>query len=149
MDERQKLHSDRIGQPIGLYSHGFLAPSHGSDLYVAGQLSVGVDGNSVGAGDFEIQMRQVFANFGAVLAAASLTFDHVVKFTTYLVNPDDIDNFYAVRAGLFPDLFSQPDYPPNTLLVVRRLVRPEFLIEVEGVARELPASAVVSGIPAS
>lgn len=146
MADRQQLHSDRLGQPIGLYSHGFLAPSHGSDLYVAGQLSVGTNGEVVAPTDFEAQMRQVFANFAAVLAAASLTFDHVVKFTTYLISPDDIENFYAVRARLFPELFSQPEYPPNTLLVVQRLVRPEFRIEVEGVAREMAATAVVTGI---
>lgn len=148
MKDREILQSDQLGQPIGLYSHAFLAQPQGKELYVAGQLAVGTSQEVIGTDDFETQMQQVFANFGAVLQAAGFTFDHVVKFTTYLTSAGDIDHFYAVRARLFPDLFTQPDYPPNTLLVVQRLVQPEFLIEVEGIAREIPAPAVVTGIQA-
>jgi len=39
-----------------------------------------------------------------------------------------------VRGELFPSLFSGPDYPPNTLLIIDGLVRKEFLIEVEAMA---------------
>jgi hypothetical protein len=39
------------------------------------------------------------------------------------------------RAALFPKLFKGPLYPPNTLLMVDRLVKAEFLIEVEAVVR--------------
>jgi enamine deaminase RidA (YjgF/YER057c/UK114 family) len=41
----------------------------------------------------------------------------------------------SARAELFPKLFPAGAYPPNTLLVIERLVRPEFLIEVEAIAR--------------
>lgn len=145
MTERPLLRTDRIGQPIGLYNHGFVCEGVERTLYVAGQLSVGADQESVGAGDFEAQVKQVFANFGAVLEAAGMTFDDVVKFTTYLVDPDHIAEFYRVRAGLFPALFTGTDYPPNTLLTIRRLVRPEFLVEVEGVAVSAGRVSVVKG----
>ncbi|MBX6388610.1 MAG: RidA family protein [Frankia sp.] len=148
MPERPHLRTDKIGDPIGLYSHGFVADGVTRTLHVAGQLSVGTDGASVGEGDFDAQFRQVFANFGAVLAAAGLTFDDVVKFTTYLVAPEHIDDFYRVRAEVFPTLFTTTDYPPNTLLTIRRLVRPEFLIEVEGVAVSAARISVVRGVPA-
>jgi enamine deaminase RidA (YjgF/YER057c/UK114 family) len=36
---------------------------------------------------------------------------------------------------VFPKLFPAGKYPPNTLLVVNRLVKPEFLIEIEAIAR--------------
>ena len=39
------------------------------------------------------------------------------------------------RAAVFPKLFPGGKCPPNTLLVVNRLVKPEFLIEVEAIAR--------------
>jgi len=148
MTERSLLHTDRLGQPIGLYSHGFAADDVHRTLYVAGQLAVGADQASVGAGDFDAQVGQVFANFGAVLGAAGMTFDHVVKFTTYLVDPEHFAEFYRVRAGLFPTLFTGPDYPPNTLLTVTRLVRPEFLVEVEGVAVSSRRISAVRGGPA-
>lgn len=128
-----------LGQPIGLYSHGALVPRAAALLFVAGQLSVDTAGTTVGAGDLERQMRQVFANVNAVLEEAHMTFSNVLKFTTYLVDADDVEGFYEVRARLFSTLFGGQHYPPNTLLVVQRLVRPEFLIEVEAVAGDFSA----------
>src|SRR5690348_15828287 len=135
--------SEKLGQPLGMYSHGFLSINNQRTLYVAGQLSAAPDGSSVGVGDFDAQFRQVFHNFGAVLEAAGMTFDHVVKFTTYLTDPDRISDFYRVRAEVFPTLFSFKERPPNTLLVVSRLVQPEFLIEVEGIAVIAENTAVI------
>jgi hypothetical protein len=40
-----------------------------------------------------------------------------------------------LRAKLFPTIFAGPLYPPNTLLIVDRLVKEDFLLEVEAVAR--------------
>ena len=124
--------------PIGLYSIASRA-SAAKLVFVAGQLSVNDNGESVGQGDFGAQMRQVFNNMKAVLEGAGASMDSVAKFTTYVTKPEHLGAFYAERAKIFPALFSTESYPPNTLLVVSRLVRPEFLIEVEGTA------AVVSG----
>lgn len=116
----------------GLYSHiGKVAG--GSLLYVAGQLSVDGQGAVVGRHDFDAQFRQIFENLGAVLSGAGAGFGDVVKFTTFLVHAQDIENFMRLRAELFPRLFAGPSYPPNTLLVVDRLVKEDFLLEVEAV----------------
>lgn len=116
----------------GLYSHvGRVAG--GTLLYVAGQLSVGADGGVVGVGDFRAQFRQVFANLGDVLRGTGCGFDDIVKFTTYMVHSQDIPAFMEMRAALFPTLFKGPLFPPNTLLVVDRLVKEEFLFEVEAI----------------
>jgi enamine deaminase RidA (YjgF/YER057c/UK114 family) len=66
--------------------------------HIAGQLSIDRDGNVVGKGDAERQIRQVFANLKDVLAGLGLEYNHVVKFTTYLVHSQDIDIFRRVRA---------------------------------------------------
>jgi len=124
----------------GLYSHATHVPT-GPLYFIAGQLSVGSDGSVVGAGDFAAQFRQVFGNLGDVLNGLGCDFDHVVKFTTYLTNPADIDEFMELRAAAFPGFFKGPLLPPNTLLIVRRLVKPEFLLEVEAVVRA-PSEAV-------
>jgi 3-hydroxyacyl-CoA dehydrogenase/enamine deaminase RidA (YjgF/YER057c/UK114 family) len=121
------------GPAQGLYSNVTTVPS-GSTVYIAGQLAVASDGSVAGRNDFEVQMRQVFANLGAVLYGLGLTFNHVVKFTTYLVHAQDIEKFMRIRAALFPQLFQGRQYPPNTLLVVDRLVKEDFLVEVEAVA---------------
>ncbi len=117
----------------GLYSHVGKVAS-GPLLFIAGQVAVDARGAVVGRHDFEAQFAQVFDNLGAVLKGVGASFDDVIKFTTYLVHSQDIDKFMKVRAGLFPKLFQGASYPPNTLLVVDRLVKEEFLIEVEAVA---------------
>lgn len=118
----------------GLYSHVGKVDS-GPLFFVAGQLSVGSDGGVVGKGDFAKQFNQVFSNLGDVLQGLGCNFNDVAKFTTYLVHSQDIDQFMALRAALFPKLFKGHLYPPNTLLMVDRLVKEPFLIEVEAVVR--------------
>lgn len=118
----------------GLYSH--VGKAAGSDLlFVAGQLSVAADGSVAGKGDFAAQFHQVFSNLGDVLQGLGCTFNDVVKFTTFIVHSQDIDQFMELRAALFPKLFKGPLYPPNTLLVVDRLVKEAFVIEVEAIVR--------------
>ena len=62
------------------------------------------------------------------------SFANIVEFTTYLVHSQDIPKFMAYRTREFPKLFAGGAYPPNTLLMIDRLVREEFLIEVSAVA---------------
>jgi enamine deaminase RidA (YjgF/YER057c/UK114 family) len=117
----------------GLYSHVGVAPA-GKTLFIAGQLSVGRSGEIVGVGDFDAQFRQIFANLGDVLSGMNLDFRNVVKFTTLFTRASDIDSFMRLRAETFPGLFGGNKYPPNTILVIHRLVKPEFLLEIEAVA---------------
>jgi enamine deaminase RidA (YjgF/YER057c/UK114 family) len=118
----------------GLYSH--IGKANGGELlFVAGQLSVAPDGSVAGKGDFAAQFKQVFSNLGDVLKGIDGDFNDVVKFTTYLVHSQDIEKFMALRAELFPKLFKGPLYPPNTLLIVDRLVKEDFVIEVEAIVR--------------
>jgi enamine deaminase RidA (YjgF/YER057c/UK114 family) len=55
------------------------------------------------------------------------------EFTTYLVHSQDIEKFMELRAAYFPKIFGKQPYPPNTLLIVDRLVKEDFLLEVEAV----------------
>ena len=126
------------GPAQGLYSNVTMVPAGAGTVYIAGQLAVGKDGAVVGRHDFELQMRQVFSNMGDVLAGVGLGFNHVIKFTTYLVHSQDIDEFMRVRAKLFPKLFEGDQFPPNTLLVIDRLVKEDFLVEVEAIASAEP-----------
>ena len=118
---------------LGLYKQMSRVKA-GEMLYLAGQLSSDAQGRTVGKGDFEAQMRQVFSNIQGVLASAEADFSNVVQFTTYLVHSQDIEIFMRVRKELFPTLFKDGKYPPNTLLIVDRLVGEDFLIEVQTVA---------------
>jgi enamine deaminase RidA (YjgF/YER057c/UK114 family) len=118
----------------GLYSHATYVP--GGPLYfVAGQLAVGMDGSVVGKNDFEAQFHQVFANLRSVLDKLGATCNDVVKFNTYLVHSQHLEIFMRLRAENFPKWFQGKAYPPNTLLVVDRMVKEDFLLEVEAVVR--------------
>ena len=59
---------------------------------------------------------------------------NIVEFTTYLVHSQDIPNFMAFRLREFPKMFPSGAYPPNTLLMIDRLVQEPLLIEVSAVA---------------
>jgi enamine deaminase RidA (YjgF/YER057c/UK114 family) len=122
---------DRLGKPLGQYSH--IARVRASEfLFIAGQ--VGGDRDGTTPAEFAAQCAQVFANLGAALASQGASFANVVEFTTYLVHSQDIPKFMQYREREFPRLFAGGAYPPNTLLIIDRLVREEFLIEVSAVA---------------
>jgi enamine deaminase RidA (YjgF/YER057c/UK114 family) len=116
--------------PLGLYSHGMVAPP-GELVVVAGQVGAGPSGT---AGDVVGQTRQAFENVRAVVEAAGCTMRDVVRFQTFLTRADDIPGFMKARQELFGDYYPNGQYPPNTLLVISRLVRPEFLVEIEAMA---------------
>ncbi len=78
---------------------------------------------------------QVFENLGKILKDLGTDFEAVVQFTTFLTKADSIPAFMSARSALFPKLFPGGKYPPNTLLVIDRLVKPEFMLEVEAIAR--------------
>jgi enamine deaminase RidA (YjgF/YER057c/UK114 family) len=117
--------------PLGMYSNLSRA---GDLLFVAGQVGLRVDGELAGE-DLASQASQAFENIATLLASQGASSRDVTKFTTYLVSAEEIAEFFAIRERLFPDLFPDREYPPNTLLVVERLVRPEFRIEVEAIAQ--------------
>ncbi len=127
----QILNPESLGKPLGQYSQ--LTRVKASEfLFIAGQ--VGADKNGKAPPDFDAQCGLVFANIGLALASQSASFANIVEFTTYLVHSQDIAKFMAYRTSEFPKLFQGGAYPPNTLLVIDRLVQEQFLIEVSAVA---------------
>ena len=127
----QILNPDSLGKPLGQYSQ-ITRVKASEFLFIAGQ--VGADKNGKAASDFDAQCSVAFANIGAALVSQGAGFGNIVEFTTYLVHSQDIAKFMAYRTREFPKLFNGGAYPPNTLLIVDRLVREEFLIEVSAVA---------------
>jgi enamine deaminase RidA (YjgF/YER057c/UK114 family) len=123
-----------LSATVGLYSHAVPVPADSRLLFVSGQLSVDANGEPLAVGDFEGQLRVVFGNLVAVVRHAGGSPESIIKMTTYLVDADHVSDFYEARARLFTELFPSATYPGNTLLVVNRLVKPEFLLEIEAVA---------------
>lgn len=122
-----------LGTPMGQYSHVTRVRA-GELLFIAGMLAGDAAGNVIGEGDFEAQTAQVFRNIGTALQSAGASWSNVVQFTTYLVHSQDIPKFMAFRLREFPAMFPDGKYPPNTLLMVDRLVKEAFLVEVQTIA---------------
>ena len=116
---------EALGKPVGPYSHVARVKS-AETLYIAGMLA---------AGDtFEKQCAAVYAQIEQALKSAGAGWRNVVQFTTYLVHSQDIAVFYRWREQNYPKIFPDGKYPPNTLLIIDRLVQEQFLIEVQTVA---------------
>ena len=136
----------RFGPPLGMYSHGMVAPG-GEIVVVAGQVGMD-DRRAVAVGDVGAQTKQALENVRAIVEAAGCTMQHIVRLQTFLTHAEDIPGFMAARGEVFPKYFPNGAYPPNTLLVVSRLVQPELLVEIEAMAVKPASPATVKRAPA-
>ena len=139
--------SKTLGPTFGMYSHGMIAPG-GELVVVAGQVAADRAGKLVGPGDAVAQTRQAFENVRAVLEAAGSSMRQVVRFQTFLTHAADIEGFMQARKELFPRFFPDAVYPPNTILVVSRLVLPDLLVEIEALAVQPVGAAAQAPAPA-
>jgi enamine deaminase RidA (YjgF/YER057c/UK114 family) len=133
MPEIRFRNPEALGKPLGPYSHVARVKA-GELLFVAGQVAADRDGKVVGDGDFDAQCGQTFANLEAALKSEGAGWANVAQFVTYMVHSQDIPKFMAWRRREFPRLFPSGAYPPNTLLIIDRLVHEAFLIEVQAIA---------------
>jgi 2-iminobutanoate/2-iminopropanoate deaminase len=122
-----KIHNPPTVAPGTGYSHGIELPPQARLLYLAGQLGVTAEGKL--APDIREQATQAWRNLGAVLQAAGMGYENLVKLTHFLVRREDIAVYREVRAQ-----FLGKHAPASTLLVISALARPDALIEVEAVA---------------
>ena len=133
MAEIKIFSPDVLGKPLGQYSQ--ITRVNASEfVYIAGQLATNREGAIIGADDFDAQCAQVFANIETALKSVGAGWGNVVEFTTYLVHSQDIPKFMTYRKREFPKFFPDGAYPPNTLLMVDRLVQEPFLVEVKTIA---------------
>jgi len=126
MAEIRIYNVDALGKPVGPYSHVARVRAGADTLYIAGMLASGET--------FEAQCAAVYGQIEKALQSAGGGWANVVQFTTYLVHSQDIAKFYRWREREYPRMFPDGRYPPNTLLIIDRLVQEQFLIEIQTVA---------------
>jgi 2-iminobutanoate/2-iminopropanoate deaminase len=121
--------SDRpsLRPPYGRYRH--VAAVDGARRLVAfsGQIAVRADDTvpeGIGA-----QTRLILDNYDLLLADVGLERRHVLRLTTYLVDPADRAGYMAVRDAWVPD-----PPPASTLVYVSGLVSPALRVEIEALA---------------
>ncbi|WP_197378495.1 RidA family protein [Mycolicibacterium mengxianglii] len=111
----------------------------GEIVVVAGQMGADANGEFTTSSGAE-QVKIAYDNLGVALAAASLGFEHVIGFRTYVVGREMIPEFMKGRKEKFPEIYPSGVYPPNTLLIIGGLVEEAALVEIEALAVR-PAAA--------
>ena len=123
---------ETMAKPTAGYSQ-VAEVGEGKIVYIAGQIALDKSGNLVGKDDFRAQVQQVFENLKAAVEASGGDFNSVIKLNYYCaasVNPSQLPVVREVRDKYVNTL----NPPTSTFVFVQRLVRPEWLIEVDGVA---------------
>jgi len=128
---RETLHAPQAPTPAGPYSHGATQPAgSGRLVYLSGQTPNDPQTGRLVDGDVAAQARQCFANLEAVLAAAGLTLDDVLKVNVYLT---DMADFPALNE-VYRQTLREP-YPARTTVAVAALPL-GARIEIEMVAAQ-------------
>lgn len=113
--------------PVGPYNQAVMAAGW---LYCSGQIALDPSsGELVGAGDVELETRQVLSNLQAVLREAGAGAAQVVRTTVYLV---DLADFAAVN-NLYAEVFGRGVAPARACVQVAALPK-GARVEIDAVA---------------
>ena len=85
-------------------------------------------------GDIGLQLRQTYKNIGAILESAGASYADIVSVVTYVVGTESLQPYQEARVDLFDEMWPDGRFPPNTLLAINGLARPEMLVEVTATA---------------
>ncbi|MDR3473909.1 MAG: Rid family hydrolase [Devosia sp.] len=116
-----------IHPPFAPYSHGVELPAGQRLVFCSGQLGIARDGTI--PLDCDGQARLCFDNIAAILRAAGLGLEHIVRVNAYVSGREHLAAYMAVRNQLFSD-----PLPASTLMIVSGFARPEFVVEIEAIA---------------
>ena len=121
----QVIQTNNAPQAIGPYSQAIMA---NDTLYVSGQIPVIPATGVIVSDQVEEQARQVMENVKAVVEAAGLTLDHVVKTNVFIKNMDDFAKINAVYSEYFKE-----NCPARACVEVARLPK-DVLLEMDAIA---------------
>ena len=101
----------------------------GRTIWLAGQVAIEDAAGRSLAGDFDGQVREVFARLGRTLEEAGAKLSDMVTMTVFITDARLGDRFTQLRCEIFGD-----NFPASALITVAGLARPEMLVEVQGIA---------------
>jgi 2-iminobutanoate/2-iminopropanoate deaminase len=94
------IYAENAPAPIGPYNQAVLV---GNTLYTSGQIALNPQTMELVLDDIETETKQVMENMKAVLAAAEMTFENVVKTSIFIMNMEDFSRINAVYGAYFND----------------------------------------------
>jgi enamine deaminase RidA (YjgF/YER057c/UK114 family) len=101
----------------------------GRIVWLAGQVAAEASSGNSLAGDFDGQVREVFARLNRTLEEAGGSLADMVTMTVFITDARYGDRFTELRKETFGD-----NFPASALITVAGLARPEMLVEVQGIA---------------
>lgn len=108
------IFTDKAPAPIGPYSQAVLT---GNTLYTSGQIPLDPATGELVGGDIETETKQVMENMKAVLEAAGMTFDNVVKASIFIIDMND----FAKINGIYGSYFNEETAPARETVQVAKL----------------------------
>ena len=94
------IYTDKAPAPIGPYNQAVLV---GNTLYTSGQIALNPATMELVLDDIETETKQVMENMKAVLAAADMTFENVIKTTIFIMNMGDFIRINSVYGSYFDE----------------------------------------------
>jgi 2-iminobutanoate/2-iminopropanoate deaminase len=92
------IYTENAPAPIGPYNQAVLV---GNTLYTSGQIALNPHTMELVLDDIETETKQVMENMKAVLAAAEMTFENVIKTSIFIMNMEDFSRINAVYGAYF------------------------------------------------
>ena len=120
------IHTDKAPAPIGPYSQ---AVQFGNMLYTSGQIAINPATGNLEIEDIKAETRLVMENLRAVLQAAGMNFEHVIKASIFV---SDMHNFAAINK-VYATYFNEATAPARETVEVANL--PKFVnVEISMIA---------------
>jgi reactive intermediate/imine deaminase len=115
-----------LHRPFG-YAHAIQIDN---TIYISGQVPLDQEMNFVGKNDIAVQTERVYENLRKVIEEAGGSMSSIVMLNIYCTDLEAYDKKTRhLRKKYFGD-----HYPATTAIEVKRLYRPDFMIEVEAIA---------------
>lgn len=125
-DMKQIINTSDAPAPVGPYNQSIL---WGGMLFISGQIAIDPVTNTIIQGSIEDETHQVLKNMGAILRAAGMDFEHVLKCSVFV---KDMHLFSRINA-VYAQYFNEENAPARELVQVAEL--PKFVnIEISAIA---------------
>jgi len=105
------IFTEKAPAPIGPYNQAVLS---GNTLYASGQIAINPESGELVTDNINDETTQVMKNIAAILEAANMTFENVVKSTIFIM---DMNNFGAINA-VYGSYFNEKTAPARETVQV-------------------------------
>jgi len=94
------IYTEKAPAPIGPYNQAILI---GNTLYTSGQIALHPETMELIVSDIETETKQVMENMKAVLEAAEMSFENVIKSTIFIMDMNDFTKINTIYGSYFDE----------------------------------------------